>query len=245
LLRLVVFDGDDTLWRTMPLYTAAKVEFGRALHRHLGVYSGKAIKTLESRDRVNFEQFGVSRQRFPRSMHEAYVTLARDTGRSVDPIVGKRVISIGRNVFARRSLRVVGIKRLLKSVREAGIVLILCSKGNAKIQRRRIEENGLSHLFNRIYIVPDKGEEEFRRILRKFRVQPSEACSVGNSVRCDINPALLIGMRAVWIPNETWILEKEDPLKTKRLTVAKNSRQIAQALGVTQQHRGRLGGHRH
>ena len=86
-LKLVVFDGDDTLWRTMPLYSAAKAEFGRLLFRSIGVYPDEAIKKLEQLDRDNVARFGVSRLRFPKSMSDAYSTLAADFGLSVDPFL--------------------------------------------------------------------------------------------------------------------------------------------------------------
>jgi putative hydrolase of the HAD superfamily len=233
LLRLVVFDGDDTLWRTMPLYTAAKAEFGRVLSSRIGVPPRKAIETLEKLDRANVQRFGFSRRRFPRSMSDAYVALAAAGGWRVDPSFRKDVRLIGESVFLRRSPRIRDAERLLKVLNCVGLKLVLCSKGDARVQRNRIKESGLAHFFTKIYVFPEKGEDQFREVLCEQRVQPAEGCSVGNSVRSDINPALRIGMRAVWIRTETWAYEDEIPIRTRRLSVARNCQEIVRALGIT------------
>ena len=232
MLKAVVFDGDDTLWRTMPLYTSAKTEFARLLSRRIGVRREKAIVTLEKLDRANVQRFGLSRHRFPKSMSEAYVALAAGVGRGVDPILRERVRCIGERVFIRRSANIAGVERVLRMLKCAGVTLVLCSKGDERIQRSRIRDSGLSRFFKKIYIVREKGEKEFRRVLREHRVRPEEACSVGNSVRSDINPALRLGMRAIWVRTETWALEREIPLRTRRLTRAKSPREILRALRI-------------
>ena len=198
-LKLVVFDGDDTLWRTMPLYSAAKAEFGRRLFRTIGVCPGRAIEKLEQLDRDNFARLGVSRRRFPKSMSDAYSALEADLARTVDTILRKRVRRIAERVFVRRSLNIKGIRRVLRILKDEGIILVLCSKGDSRVQRFRIGQSELAHFFRKIYIVRDKSEAVFRQVLREQRVPPQDAFSVGNGIRSDINPALRIGMRAVWV----------------------------------------------
>jgi putative hydrolase of the HAD superfamily len=234
LLRLLVFDGDDTLWKTMPLYAMAKAEFARVLARGIGVPPEKAIETLEELDLKNVSRFGFSRRRFPTSMTEAYVALAADMGRRVDPTLRKRVRSIGARVFERRPFRVSDAERVLRKLRSVGLRLVLCSKGDAQIQRARIKESGLSHFFSKIYVVSEKADNEFRKVLREQRVRPEEACSVGNGVRSDINPALRVGMKAIWVRNNTWVFEKDVPIRTRRLTVVRNLREMLHSLGLAQ-----------
>ena len=47
-----------------------------------------------------------------------------------------------------------------------------------------------------------------------------ESWSIGNSMKSDINPALRIGMKAIWIPNKTWIFEEEEPYNKNGLIKA-------------------------
>jgi len=53
----------------------------------------------------------------------------------------------------------------------------------------------------------------YREILAKHKWQAEETCMVGNSPKSDINPALRVGMYAVYIPyRDTWKLDDE-PIK--------------------------------
>src|SRR4051794_22098441 len=63
----VIFDGDDTLWRTMPLYTASKQRFF-ALMDNLGFDSKAVENDFEARDIKNVSAWGFTVERFRRSM---------------------------------------------------------------------------------------------------------------------------------------------------------------------------------
>ncbi len=74
----VIFDGDDTLWETMPLCAGAKGRF-YGLMGAAGFDRGAAEERFEERfeeiDRANVERFVFSHERFPRSMVETYKEL--------------------------------------------------------------------------------------------------------------------------------------------------------------------------
>jgi putative hydrolase of the HAD superfamily len=76
-----------------------------------------------------------------------------------------------------------------------------------------------------VYILPRKTEQEYLQILDAWGVAPVDAWAVGNSVRSDINPALRVGIRAVWIARPTWLYEEAsllpgDVIKVHSLTDA-------------------------
>jgi hypothetical protein len=54
---VVVFDGDDTLWRTMPLYTEAKARFFALMARAVGDSDGYE-REFEERDHRNVAKWG-------------------------------------------------------------------------------------------------------------------------------------------------------------------------------------------
>ena len=58
----VIFDGDDTLWETMPLYTEAKQRF-YDLMAAAGFDRGTAEERFEAIDHANVERFGFSQVR--------------------------------------------------------------------------------------------------------------------------------------------------------------------------------------
>jgi putative hydrolase of the HAD superfamily len=233
LLSLLVFDGDDTLWSTMPLYTAAKTIFVDLVSEKTGASESCVTDLLERLDRKNVKRFGFSPRRFPTSMTEAYDALTRAAGQRTDPAFRKRLYSIGTDVFNQAPHAVPGACPTLKALKARGFRLVLCTKGNNRIQSNRIDVSGLRDLFDGVYVVADKTDAEFRKILSDFGVKPEEACSIGNSVRSDINPALRVGMNAVLVPRDTWSYERARPIRTTRLRVVSTLRRLPLALGLT------------
>jgi putative hydrolase of the HAD superfamily len=226
MLKLLIFDGDETLWSTMPLYSEAKAKFARLMRRHVGTPCSTAIETLEVLDRENVKRFGFSARRFPTSMAEGYVCLAESTGQRPDPDLRIRVQAVGASVFQLPARRIKGTNRVLSLLRAHGFAMVLCTKGDDDVQRSRICASGVSRFFDKVYVVPQKSEREFIEILKEQHVDPTEACSIGDSARSDINPALGLGMSAVWIQKDTWSFEAECVLSTPRLNVIADLRDL-------------------
>jgi len=59
-----------------------------------------------------------------------------------------------------------------------------------------------SHHFAHIEIVLEKDPPTYAGLLRRFDVEPSRFCMVGNSVRSDILPVMALGGHGVHIPYE-------------------------------------------
>jgi putative hydrolase of the HAD superfamily len=240
LLKLLVFDGDETLWSTMPLYRAAKVKFARLMRRHVGTSCSMALETLERLDRDNVERFGFSARRFPISMAESYIRLAESTGQRPNADVRDRVQALATGIFQQPARRIMGAKRVLSILRASGFGMVLCTKGDDDVQRSRVCQSGVSNFFDRVYVVPQKSKTEFETILGDQHVDPVAACSIGDSVRSDINPALELGMSAVWIQKDSWSFEADCPVTTRRLNVVADLRSLPETIDALQT---ALGGH--
>ena len=75
-----------------------------------------------------------------------------------------------------------------------------------------LDEIDLNHLeswFSKIYVVNDKKSADLSQIVLDSFVGPEHTYKIGNSVRSDINPALEAGIKAIYIPCETWAYERE------------------------------------
>ena len=86
--------------------------------------------------------------------------------------------------------------------------LILATKGDTEVQSMKIKESNLGSYFDRTYIFDQKTERELNLIIEENELSRAESWVVGNSLRSDINPALRIGLRAIWIPHYTWDYEE-------------------------------------
>lgn len=222
----VVFDGDDTLWSTEPLYDEA-----RAKARHIVADSGldgAAWEDLERRlDVENVVRLGYSTERFPMSCVEAYGRLCRGSGRRPDLILESRVREAARSVFERDPPVVPGARETLTVLRARGTRLALLTKGDAELQSRRIERSGLRDFFHVVQVVPHKSAATIRSVVGSLGVDVASAWMVGNSVRSDVLPALDAGLRAVWVNAHVWEYERaHDHLVDDRVITASNLAEI-------------------
>jgi len=72
-LRLVGFDGDDTLWRSEDYYRGAQDEFERIVARHVDLHDARAQERLYAVEKRNLALFGYGVKGMVLSMIEAAV----------------------------------------------------------------------------------------------------------------------------------------------------------------------------
>src|SRR5947209_4796406 len=97
-LPVVMFDGDDTLWRTEVLYDTARAQAACAV-ADAGLDPVAWDDLQRHLDIGNVRSFGLSSGRFPASCVEAYVDLCDRAGVAPDSSVLERVRAIAKGVF--------------------------------------------------------------------------------------------------------------------------------------------------
>jgi len=222
--RVLIFDGDDTLWVTMPLYVRAKRKFFQLMRKE--GYSTQEVEAyFEERDCSNLRTLGFSRRRFGLSMHQTYRHFASLADKEVRKSVDQQIVAIRDQVFDAHPKLVPFAKSVLQSLASRNR-LILLTKGTKTIQLQRVSSSGLSHFFERIFVVKDKNNDTFRRLLENLKIRPSNTWSVGDSLRSDINPALRGGLNAIWIPSSNWNYENDVLLPDRRLHKIQSLKQV-------------------
>lgn len=222
---MVVFDADDTLWETQVLYNCAKGRFLSAMEG-AGFPPEAARERLEAIDQANVSRLGFSKRRFPQSMRDTYKALCIAYSRRFEEEKAAGVEAIGASVFNVSPRVVEGVREALDELRASGLKLVLATKGDREVQEQRVESSRLRQYFDRVYVLAHKGAKEFQEIVTEAGMDASRAWSVGNSVRSDINPALAVGLHAIWIPNKTWVYEHEEPVASPRLHRAESIREV-------------------
>lgn len=199
---LIVFDGDDTLWMTEHLYDSARDRCRRIVESY--GFDGEKWHELEHRlDLVNVAKYGLSRFRFPESCMMAYDKIA---GPMADGQVRNLVVQEARAVFRAIAPLANGVEELLLDLSKK-YVLILVTQGDPVIQVKRIADSGLGWAFNEIQIVQSKSRDSFEEVLHRSGADPTQSWSIGNSFPSDVQPALDVGMNAIWIPSHVWEYE--------------------------------------
>ena len=220
----IIFDGDDTLWETMPLYTKAKNKYFQ-LMKNEGVGYESFADRFEGIDNDNVSKYGFSRLRFPQSMVDAYRDACCRCARVADADIENEVRRIGESVFSEPVLLLDSAKEVVEQLRN-DFRLVLVTKGDREVQKQRITQSGLEYCFDATYIVDTKTQETFIKVLDEQTLDRYGSWSIGNSVKSDINPAIAAGLRAIWIPYETWKHETGENERSDRLFVCSQLTEI-------------------
>lgn len=203
----IIFDGDDTLWETYSFYKEAKKEFFSEMAK-LGFIVEEVEKVFQSTDLKNVDKLGFSKERFPTSMAETYRYLCKLHGYRSEVSDEERMKAIGYSVFCKRPLLLDHAKQVLTQLHPF-YRLILATKGDRDVQQSRVEHSGLRSYFHAVYVLEQKTELEIRKIIDECNLDIAKSWSVGNSLRSDIKPALLTGLKAIWVPHDTWVYEED------------------------------------
>lgn len=203
----VIFDGDDTLWQTQPLYEAAMDKFAQLVGDELSVQED--IRTrLINLDCSRVSALGFGKKRFLGSMVETYRQLCAEVDKCPMDETLSMIASIGDSVSTTRPLPIKGVRRVL-NVLSQHFDLYLYTGGEESEQKDKARNLGLYDFFSAIECPEQKTEIELQNFLNRYCLSPSTTWLVGNSPRSDINPGLKIGLRCIWFNSESWIFDSE------------------------------------
>lgn len=203
MIELVALDADDTLWHNEPLYTGCRERFRELLARYdHGAALDERLYAVELR---NLQHFGYGVKGFVLSMIETAVELTdgRVTAGEIHTIIGW-----GREMLAAPIRLLDGVQDAVEALARE-YPLILVTKGDLLHQETKLARSGLGHLFRGIEIVSEKEAGVYRRIMRRYGVQPDRFLMAGNSLRSDVLPVIEAGGHAVYVPYEiSWVHER-------------------------------------
>ena len=205
-IRLVGFDGDDTLWRSEDYYHAAQAEFERIVQHYVDLQDASTHDRLYAVEMRNLALFGYGVKSMTLSMLEAAVeiTEARISAKDLH-----RIVLLGKELLQHPVELLPGIREAVEAI-AAEHEIVLITKGDLFHQENKVRQSGLSDLFRRIEIVSEKDASTYARVLAEFDLPASRFAMIGNSLRSDIAPVLELGGWGVYMPyHVTWAHETE------------------------------------
>ena len=202
----LIFDCDDTLWENNIYFERSIDAFLDAVaHADLSREAARAV--FNDVERANTVEHGYGSLVFARSLRETYRRL---TPGEVDEAEVARMEALGTAILEQELQLIPQVETTLAELSRRHTLTML-TKGQWDEQRLKVERSGLERYVHHVEIVAEKNVETYRAILKTLGVEPGRAWMVGNSPKSDINPALAVGMGAVFIPHDqTWILEHEE-----------------------------------
>jgi putative hydrolase of the HAD superfamily len=198
-IRVVGFDGDDTLWHSETRFHFTQGEFRDLLRRH--VPGADVDARLHDTEMANLAIYGYGVKSFTLSMLETAIELteAKIPAADLDVILGW-----GKRMLTQPTELVDGVERTLKEISVRRDMLLI-TKGDLFDQESKLARSGLGDLFLGVEILSEKNKESYSGVFKRRGIRPEEFVMVGNSLRSDIVPVVALGGRAVHIPYEvTW-----------------------------------------
>ena len=202
----LIIDADDTLWENNIYFERAFEDFcGFLAHSNMTPAEVRAV--LDEIETVNNKVHGYGTANFARNLTECYHKLVEREVRAQDL---PRVMSFTEQIVRHPIELIGGVPETLEylSTRHD---LTLFTKGNAEEQKLKLDRSGLAIYFGHTAIVKEKDAGSYQALIRERRLDPERTWMIGNSPKSDINPALEVGIKAVFVPHlHTWSLEHED-----------------------------------
>ena len=229
-LKMIGFDGDDTLWRSEDYFAQAQATFESIVAPYVDLRGDALHEKLYAVEKRNLAIFGYGVKGMALSMIEAAIGITDGRIAAADI---HRIVELAQSMLRHPVELLPGIREAVQQVgRRWPVVLI--TKGDLFHQEAKVRESGLSDLFQRIEIVSEKDVATYARLLAEFGIAPHEFAMVGNSLRSDIAPVVELGGWGVHIPYHlTWVHEREARVaEPTRVQAIDDATSLAQALGA-------------
>jgi putative hydrolase of the HAD superfamily len=198
-IRVVGFDGDDTLWHSETHFDLTQTAFRDLLGRH--VPDADVDRRLAEMEMKNLSVYGYGVKSFTLSMLETAIELTEGRIPASDLEV---ILGWGKKMLTEPTKLLDGVELTLRDLSQK-YDLLLITKGDLFDQESKLARSSLGELFLGVEIVSEKDANTYRGIFQRRGIKPQDFVMVGNSLRSDVVPVVELGGRAVHIPYQvTW-----------------------------------------
>lgn len=206
----VIFDLDDTLIYCNKYFNLVLDQFAEELKQVAGM---EKLTPAEIRakqieiDVAGVQKHGFASHHFPASLVETYRYFASMLGQPASQLMEARLTKLGLSVYEMSIEPYPGMIETLDILKAQGHVLYLYTGGETQIQQRKIDQMKLSVYFeDRIFIRQHKNLAALDEILTQHGFDRKNTWMIGNSLRTDVEPALMAGINSIYIkrPDE-WV----------------------------------------
>ncbi|RDS82820.1 HAD family hydrolase [Dyella monticola] len=209
MLKLIGFDGDDTLWHSEGYYRQASARFTEIVAHYVDVGDSHVQASMLATEKRNLKLFGYGAKGMTLSMVETAIAITEGRICATDI---HQLVEIGKTILQHPVELLPGIRDAVAAVAEHHDV-VLITKGDLFHQEKKVAQSGMADVFHRIEIVSEKDTATYRRVLDEFSLEPAQFAMVGNSLRSDIEPVIRLGGWGVHMPyHVTWAHELENGL---------------------------------
>ncbi len=209
--QFLLFDGDDTLWNTQPIYAQALEEFYKVL-TCIGFGPRERLEQEFTNDNVEYvTAYGFGSRHLGDLMATFYV---RECLYIYHTEINKQIRELLReigNLVYEAVPEVMPMARAVLRMLARDNILILYTAGNVEVQWAKIDDTSMRELFDDVWITSRKDGTDLLRRLESAHIPLDGTIMVGNSIKSDVLPALEAGIKAIHFDNATWAYEDKVP----------------------------------
>jgi putative hydrolase of the HAD superfamily len=203
----LIVDMDDTLNSNQPLFEVARTELSE-IYAELDPRGRRAEELIALNRQVNREFVPVYGYTPKRWYHVAHLVAAEITGRELTDVETARIQQAADIAMGVGDI-LPGVIDALTALRDAGVRMLLKTKGELVKQQEKLAAHGFAAYFGgQVEIVDAKTEESFRALTAKYELQ--SPVSIGDSEKSDILPAVACGFRAILIDHGMTVWDTAD-----------------------------------
>jgi putative hydrolase of the HAD superfamily len=192
---LVIIDLDDTLIDTSDVFWRARNSY-IDLFKDKDIDLSSLVELFEKFDTINSNNYGHTPHRYKKTMYDTYIHLLKTNKIIPDENIRSQIEVCGNIILKDIPTLIDGALDLLEFI-STNYKCILLTRGAEWLQKRKIEVNNLRRFFSDIIIVNTKNEKIYKDIAFQYNVVPNKCWVIGDSIKSDINPALISGMNAI------------------------------------------------
>ena len=217
---LICFDLDDTLiddnWKFETTFCDCMKTILLALAAHAPTVD-EILRMAREMDNQLLDELPKDKKYTPSRLTQAwqttYKTISERQEIPVKPHIMNMLEGYVLQNFEPPYLVIAGAVDALIHIRNLpNIEMHVATIGDPEIQLRKINYARLNFYFDHVEIVQDSDDkgEYLRQMSEQYGAD--NVIMIGNSIRSDINPALAIGLKAIYIPRGSWSRFKAEPL---------------------------------
>jgi putative hydrolase of the HAD superfamily len=204
-IKVIAFDADDTLWVNELYFQETEKKFCALLEEYLLEHAvGKELFKTEMQ---NLPLYGYGIKGFILSMIETALQIC---GQSSGAVMIEKIIGFGKELLSKPIELLDEVEYVLKSL-NSRYRLVVATKGDLLDQERKLKNSKIDHYFHHVEIMSEKGESDYRKLIKHLDIKPTQFLMVGNSLKSDILPVLSVGGHGIHVPYHiTWTYEHID-----------------------------------
>ena len=204
-IKVIAFDGDDTLWANEPYFLETEKKFCELLEDYLPQHS--VSQELFRTEMQNLSLYGYGIKGFMLSMVE---TALRVSNKTLNVDIVEKTIAFGKELLEKPIEMLDGVEDVLQDL-SGKYKLVVATKGDLLDQERKLKKSGIEHYFHHVEIMSDKQEADYKKLIRHLDIPTDQFLMIGNSIKSDVLPVLAIGGHAIHVPyHTTWAHERTE-----------------------------------